>query len=289
MRAGALLAGLIVLALGVVATATGKSAAPGAISGCAKASLNLVEEGQLSLATDNPAFEPWFNGGTKTKNWEFNDPSTGKGYESAVAYGIAKRLGFSKSQVTWSVLPWNKSFAPGKKSFDFYMAQISITPARAKNVTFSAPYFDVNQAVAGLKSNPISKVRSLKALRKYRLGAALGSTSYDYIVRYIRPTQTPRVYDTVNDVVTALKVKQIDGLVTDFDGMGYITNVQVPGSTVIGRLPNKGKQEQFGFVLQKGNPVVRCVNKALARMRADGSLKRLEVRWLGQTGAPILK
>jgi len=289
MRAGALLAGLIVLALGVVATATGKSAAPGAIPGCAKASLNLVEEGQLSLATDNPAFEPWFNGGTKTKNWEFNDPSTGKGYESAVAYGIAKRLGFSKSQVTWSVLPWNKSFAPGKKSFDFYMAQISITPARAKNVTFSAPYFDVNQAVAGLKSNPISKVRSLKALRKYRLGAALGSTSYDYIVRYIRPTQTPRVYDTVNDVVTALKVKQIDGLVTDFDGMGYITNVQVPGSTVIGRLPNKGKQEQFGFVLQKGNPVVRCVNKALARMRADGSLKRLEVRWLGQTGAPILK
>jgi len=186
-------------------------------------------------------------------------------------------------------VPWNKSFAPGKKSFDFYMAQISISPQRAKNVTFSAPYFDVNQAVAGLKSNPISKVRSLKGLRNYLLGAALGTTSYDYIVKYIRPTQTPRVYDTVNDVVTALKVKQIDGLVTDFDSMGYLTNEQVPGSKVIGRLPTKGKQEQFGFVLQKGNPLVRCVNKALSQMRSDGSLKRLEVRWLGQTGAPILK
>jgi polar amino acid transport system substrate-binding protein len=289
MRVGVFVVGLAVLALGLAATATGGSSASTKIPGCAKTSLNLVEDGQLSLATDNPAFEPWFNGGTKTKDWEFNDPSTGKGFESAVAYGIAKRLGFSKAQVTWSALPWNKSFAPGKKSFDFYMAQISISPERAKNVTFSAPYFDVNQAVAGLTSNPISKVRSLNGLRKYLLGAALGTTSYDYIVRYIRPTQKPRVYDTVNDVVTALKVKQIDGLVTDFDSMGYLTNVQVPGSKVIGRLPTKGKQEQFGFVLQKGNPLVRCVNKALDQMRSDGSLKRLEVRWLGQTGAPILK
>lgn len=289
MRAGVLAVGLTVLALGLAATATGGPSAPAAIPGCAKSSLNLVEEGQLKLATDNPAFEPWFNGGTKTKDWKFNDPSTGKGYESAVAYGIAKRLGFSKAQVSWSALTWTKSFAPGKKSFDFYMAQISITPERAKNVTFSAPYFDVNQAVAALETNPLAKVRSLQGLRKYLLGAALGSTSYDYIVRYIKPFQKPRVYDSFNDVVTALKVKQIDGLVTDFDSMGYLTNVQVPGSKVIGRLPTKGKQEQFGFVLQKGNPLVRCVNKALNQMRSDGSLKRLEVRWLGQTGAPILK
>jgi polar amino acid transport system substrate-binding protein len=289
MRAGALLVGLTVLALSIAATATGNSAAPTAIPGCAKASLNLVEEGRLSLATDNPAFDPWWSGGSKSKDWEINDPSTGKGYESAVAYGVAKRLGFSKSQVTWSALPWNKSFAPGKKSFDFYMAQISISPQRAKNVTFSTGYYDVNQAVAGLKSNPISKVRSMNGLKKYLLGAALGSTSYDYIVRYIRPTQKPRVYDTVNDVVTALKTKQIDGLVTDFPSMGYLTNVQVPGSTVVGRLPAKGKPEQFGLVLQKGNPLARCVNKALAQMRGDGSLRRLEVRWLGQTGAPVLK
>lgn len=289
MRAGVLVLGLAVFALGLAATATGRPAEPAAIPGCAKASLDLVEEGQLSLATDNPAFDPWWSGGSKDKKWEINDPTTGKGYESAVAYGVAKRLGFSKSQVTWSALPWNKSFAPGKKSFDFYLAQISILPARAKNVTFSTGYYNVNQAVAGLKANPISRVRSFNRLRNYLLGAALGSTSYDYIVRYIRPTQKPRVYDTVNDVVTALKTKQIDGLVTDFPSMGYLTNVQVPGSTVVGRLPTKGKPEQFGLVLQKGNPLVRCVNKALAQMRADGSLKRLEVRWLGQTGAPILK
>lgn len=289
MRAAFFGLALTILALGLAATATGEPSAPTAIPGCAKASLNLLNDGQLTLGTDNPAFDPWFSGGTKTKSWEFNDPSTGKGFESAVMYGIAKRLGFSKAQVTWVAMPWNRSFAPGKKPFDYYVAQISISPQRAKNATFSAPYFDVNQAVAGLKSNPISKVRSLNGLKKYRLGAALGTTSYSYITKYIKPDQSPRVYDSLNDVVTALKVKQIDGLVTDFDGMGYITNVQVPGSTVIGRLPNQGKQEQFGVVFQKGNPLVRCVNKALKQMRADGTLKKLEVRWLGQTGAPILK
>jgi polar amino acid transport system substrate-binding protein len=289
MRAGVLLVGLTIFALGLAATATGGPSAPAAIPGCAKASLNLVKEGQLSLATDNPAFPPWWEGGSKTKDWEINDPSTGKGYESAVAYGIAKRLGFTKKQVTWQAVPFTKSFAPGKKSFDFYLAQVSNYPERRKAVTFSTSYYAVNQAVAGLKTNAITKVRTLNGLKQYRLGAALGTTSYNYIVKFIQPDLEPRVYDTVNDAVTALKTKQIDGLVTDFPSMGYITNVQVPGSTVVGRLPNQGAQEHFGAVFQKGNPLVRCVDKAIRQMRQDGSLKRLEVRWLGQTGAPILK
>ena len=289
MRVGALVVGLMVLALGLAATATGGPATSAAIPGCAKTKLNLVTDGQLSLATDNPAFDPWWQGGSKSKDWEINDPSNGKGYESAVAYEVAKRLGFKRSEVTWDALVWSKSFAPGKKSFDFYLAQISALPERRKAATFSTSYYAVNQAVAGLKSNPISKVRSLAGLKKYRLGAALGSTSYAYITKFIRPDQAPRVYDTVNDVVSALKAKQIDGLVTDYPSMGYITNVQVPGSTVVGRLPTKGVQEHFGLVFQKGNPLVRCVDKALSRIRNDGTLRKLEVRWLGQKGAPILK
>ncbi len=280
---------LTILALGITATAIGGPSTQTAIPGCAKANLNLQNEGELTLATDNPAFDPWWTGGSKSKDWELNDPSTGKGYESAVAYQIAKRLGFTKAQVTWQVVPFPKSYAPGKKSFDWYMAQVSNNPARRKAVTFSASYYRVNQAVAGLKTNPIAKVRSLARLKSYKLGAAIGTTSYNYIVRYIKPSEQPAVYDSVNDAVTALKNKQIDGLVHDFPSMGYVTNVQVPGSTVVGRLPNQGAQEHFGLVFQKGNPLVRCVNKAINQMRADGTLKRLEARWLGQTGAPILK
>ena len=289
MRTAFLGLALTTLALALAATATGGPSAPTAIAGCAKASLNLVEEGTLSLATDNPAFEPWYLGGSKSKDWEINDPRNGKGYESAVAYGIARRLGFTKAQVEWQAVPFLKSFAPGKKSFDFYVAQVSNYPERRKAATFSTSYYRVNQAVAALKTNSLSKVRSFSGLKSYRLGASVGTTSYNYIVNFIKPTQAPRVYDTVNDAVTALKNKQIDGLVHDFPSMGYVTNVQVPGSTVVGRLPNQGAQEHFGLVFQKGNPLVRCVNKAINQMRADGTLKKLETRWLGQTGAPILK
>jgi polar amino acid transport system substrate-binding protein len=289
MRAAFFGLGFAALALALVATATGKPSAPTQIPGCAKTSLNLVTDGQLSLATDNPAFDPWWLGGSKSKDWETNDPRNGKGYESAVAYEIARRLGFTKAQVTWQAVPFNRSFAPGAKPFDFYIAQVSNKPERRKAVTFSASYYRVNQAVAALKSNQLAKVRSLAGLKGYRLGAAVGTTSYDYIVRFIRPTQSPRVFDTVNDAVTALKNKQIDGLVHDFPSMGYVTNVQVPGATVVGRLPNQGKPEHFGLVFQKGNPLVRCVNRAIEQMRSQGVLRNLEVRWLGQTGAPILK
>lgn len=277
------------LALALAATATGSPSAPAQIPGCAKASLNLLNDGELTLATDNPAFDPWWSGGSKNKDWELNDPTTGKGYESAVAYEIARRLGFTKAQVTWKAVPFGRSYAPGKKPFDWYMAQVSATPERKKAVTFSTSYYDVNQAVVALKANPLSKVRSFSGLKRYKLGAQVGTTSYSYITRFIKPSQSPAVYDSNADAVAALKNKQIDGLVVDFPSTGYITNVQVPNSTVVGRLPNQGVQEVFGLVFQKGNRLVNCVNKAIRAMRTAGTLKRLEVRWLGKTGAPILK
>ena len=282
-------AALASLALALAATATGSPEAQTQIPGCAKDGLNLLNEGRLSLATDNPAFNPWWAGGSNNDDWELNDPTTGKGYESAVAYEIARRLGFTKRQVTWRAVPFGRSYAPGKKPFDWYMAQVSVTPERARAVTFSTGYYDVNQAIVALESNRLSRVRSLAGIKRYKLGAQVGTTSYSYITRFIRPTQSPSVYDSNADAVAALKNGQIDGLVVDFPSTGFITAVQVPNSTVVGRLPNRGPQEVFGLVLQKGNRLVSCVNRAIRAMTNDGTLKRLEVRWLGQTGAPILK
>ena len=280
---------LMTLALALAATATGKPAAPAQIPGCAKANLNLLNEGRLTLGTDNPAFPPWWGGGETREPWKTSNPYSGKGYESAVAYEIARRLGFAKSEVDWVAMLWSKSFAPGKKPFDWYMSQISATKERAKAVTFSTSYYNVNQAVVGQKANPISRVRSLAGLKRFKLGAQVGTTSYAYITRYIRPSESPAVYDSNADAVAALKNRQIDGLVVDFPSTGYIVNVQVPTAKVVGRLPTQGPQEVFGLVFQKGNPLVSCVNRALRAMRRDGTLKRFDVRWLGRTGAPILK
>ena len=279
--------GTLVLGLALATTATGSSKSSAAIPGCKVSSLNLLTSGTLTLGTDNPAYPPWW-GGTPKNPWKVSNPSSGKGYESAVAYAIGKRLGFARSAVKWTPVPFLKSYAPGKKPFDFYLAQVSYKPIRAKAVTFSTSYYDVNQAVVGLKDKPIAKVKTIAGLKPFKFGVPLGTTSYDYVVKYIKPSQKPKVYNTLDLAVTALKNGQIDGLVVDFPSTGYITGVQVPNSVVVGRLPTQGTQEHFGLVFQKGNPLVTCVDKALAAMKADGTLKGLENKWLAGS-APLLK
>ena len=283
---------VVVIALAIAAAAIGGRThdAAAATGSCAKANLNLVKDGQLSIGTDNPAFPPWFAGGeTKGRPWKINDPAKGQGFESAVAYAVAKRLGFAKSEVVWIYTPFNKAIAPGKKAFDFDINQISYTPERAKVLGFSASYYNVNQSIVGLKGKPISSVRSIAGLKKYKLGAQLGTTSYQYIVRNIKPGPSVAVYDTNDAAVAALKNGQIDGLVVDLPTAFYVTAVQVPNGKIIGQFAAKGNQERFGMVFQKGNSLIPCVNNALANMKRTGVLKRIQQIWLAKvTGAPVL-
>jgi polar amino acid transport system substrate-binding protein len=280
-----------VAALAVVAVSASAAVHPTASAG-AGASCPTVTSGQLTIGTDNPAYPPWYAGGTKSSKWKINDPATGKGYESAVAYAIAKKLGYAKSQVSWTYVPFNRSYAPGPKSFDFDINQISFTPARAKVVDFSRSYYDVNQAIVVNKGTKIASVRSIKGLANYKLGAQLGTTSYQFIKSRIKPSQTPAVPSSNAAAVLLLKNKQIDGLVVDLPTAFYVTAVQVPNSKILGQFENTAGQttDHFGVVLQKGNPLTACVNRAITTLRANGTLKKLQQTWLAKaTGAPILK
>jgi polar amino acid transport system substrate-binding protein len=267
---------------------TTKSSSAGA--SCTKSQLTLVKPGQLTVGTDNPAYPPWYAGGTKSSFWKINDPADGKGFESATAYAVAKQLGFSPSEVHWTYVPFNRSFAPGKKSFDFDINQISYTPARAKVVTFSTSYYDVNQAVVVLKGTRIASVHTIADLRPFKLGAQVGTTSYDFIKSTIKPTQQPSVFPQNAGAVQALKNKQIDGLVVDLPTAFYVTGAQVPDSKVLGQFETGGGAGYFGMVFAKGNSLAACVDKALTKLRADGTLKQIQQKWLAKaTGAPILK
>jgi polar amino acid transport system substrate-binding protein len=277
-------------ALALTATSTGGGAVSAASASCAKADLQTVTDGKLTVGTDNPAYPPWF-GGTPSKGskWKVSDPTSGKGFESAVAFAVAKQLGFGRNEVVWTYVPFAKSYAPGSKSFDFDINEISYTPQRAKVVDFSNSYYDVNQAVVVNKGTPIAAVRSVAGLRKYRLGVQLGTTSYNAIVNDIKPAQKPRVYDTNDKAVFALKSKQIDALVVDLPTAFYVTAVQVPNGKILGQLQSK-TGEHFGMVLKKGNPLTACVNQALAKLKANGTLRRIQALWLAKVaGAPVLK
>ena len=253
--------------------------------------MSLVDDGRLTIGTDNPAYPPWFAGGeTKGRPWKINDPAKGQGFEPAVAYAVAKRLGFTRDQVTWVYSPFSKTIAPGRKSFDFAINQVSYSPERARALGFSAGYYFVNQSIVGLKGKPIAAVRSIAGLRRYKLGAQLGTTSYQYIVKNIKPGPTVAVYDTNDAAVAALKNGQIDGLVVDLPTAFYVTAAQVPNSKIIGQFPSVGTRERFSMVFQRGNTLIPCVNTALAQMKRTGILARIQQIWLAKvTGAPVLK
>ena len=250
---------------------------------CNKADLTLVQSGQLTIGTDNPAFPPWFAGGTPEGSpWEINDPSTGEGFESAVAYAVAEELGFSEDEVEWVEVPFIQSFKPGPKDFDFDINQISYRSQRDQAVDFSESYYDVNQALVALQANPIADATTLEDLRQFKLGAPIGTTSFDYIEQNVQPEEDPGVYDTLNDAISALENGQSDGVVVDLPPGFFVTAVQIDKGVIVGQFPTVGQQEYFGMVFQDGNPLVDCVNQALDALRADGTLQEIQDMWLSQ-------
>ena len=296
----------LVLALSLVAAGCGSDdddddAAPAtteatattaAEADCSKESLELLEDGRLTIGTDNPAFPPWFEGGTPDgSEWEINDPSTGEGFESAVAYAVAEELGFAEEEVDWVVVPFNNSFRPGQKDFDFDINQISVTDERDRAVDFSDSYYEVNQSLVALEGTPITEATALADLAEYRLGAQVGTTSLDYIQENIQPEQEPRVYDTSNDVVAALNGSQIDGIVVDLPTAFFLVGSgEVENGTVVGQFPSTGGQEHFGMLFEEGNPLRDCVNEALDTLRDEGTLAEIQQEWLSEnTSAPVLE
>ena len=239
---------------------------------CAKEQLPLIQPGTLTVGTDSPAYEPWFVD---------NDPANGQGYESAVAYAVADQLGFAPGEVTWVKVPFNSSYKPGAKDFDFDINQISITPARAEVVDFSDGYYQASQAVIALKGSPASEVTSIAELADYNLGAQTGTTSLTAIRDVIQPANEPAVFEDTNAAKQAMLNGQVDAILADLPTAFYITAVEIPKGTIVGQFqPESGQQEEFGMLFEKGNPLVDCVNQALATLESDGTLAEIEQQWL---------
>jgi len=276
--------------LGGCASSAGSSASTGATASmsasataaaCTFAGVQdeLYAKGVLTVATDQPAYPPWF---------ENNNPSNGKGYESAVAYAVAAQLGFKASQVKWAYEPFDDSYAPGPKKFDFDINEISYTATRAQVVTFSDSYYDVQQALVALKTSPIVTKHTPAELKTYVYGDQVGTTSLAFINSDIQPTQTPKVFETLNDVKEALQDKQIAALVTDTPTAQYISSSEIPGSIMVAQFPSTG--EHYGLLFAKGNPLVGCVNKALATLKSNGTLAKLTSQYLQlYTSVPTIK
>jgi polar amino acid transport system substrate-binding protein len=276
----------MLLALGCApqasSTATDSNASSGSSqtpAACAQG--KTMTTGTLTVGTDSPAYDPWFRN---------NDPTNGKGYESAVAYAVAKQMGFAPSAVTWTKVPFNASYAPGPKKFDFDINQISITAGRAKVVDFSNGYYSAAQAIIAVKGSPAASATSLADLKQYKIGAQTGTTSLTAIRDQIQPNSDAVVFKNTNDAKTALANGQVDAIVADLPTAFYLVAAEIDHGTIVGQFPSAGEPEQFGMLFAKGNPLVSCVNQALAAITSDGSLAAIEKKWLSDTvNVPVLK
>ena len=260
-------------------TTTGAPASASA-DACAPGTLATKTPGKLTIGTDNPAYEPWFSD---------NKPANGKGYESAVAYQVADRLGYQSADVVWTQVTFNNAIAPGPKAFDIDINQFSITDERRAAVDFSSPYYLVRQTVISTKGSKIAGAKSLADLKNAKLGAQVGTTSYQAITDLIKPATKPSVYNNNDDAKAALENGTVDGIVVDLPTAFYMTAAELDDGVIVGQLPQVGVPEQFGIVLDKGSPLTGCVSRAVDQLRQDGTLAVLEKTWLANTGgAPEL-
>jgi polar amino acid transport system substrate-binding protein len=273
-----------VLSLAVVTAGCGSSSSDGAKStttaagdevSCKAGELPLKEPGTLNVATGEPAFEPWVVD---------DKPENGKGFESAVVYAVADQLGIDKGDVTWSRTGFDEAVAPGDKDFDFNVQQYSITPERDEVVDFSDGYYTVEQAVIASPDSELADASSLADLQDVQLGAAIGTTSLDYIDEYIKPSKEPLVFDDNAAAKSAFDAGQVDGIVFDLPTAYYITSAEITDSTIVGVLPQEGDAEELGLLFEDGSPLVSCVNEALATLKDDGTLADLEEQYLNQGG-----
>jgi polar amino acid transport system substrate-binding protein len=276
----------ILLALSLVLVACGEdeeepaAESTPAADACAKDQLQTFKDGVLTVGTDKPAFPPYFID---------DDPTNGEGFESAVAYAIARELGFEESAVEWTVVPFNASYRPGPKDFDFDVNQISITPQRARRVDFSEPYFTAPQAVIATKRSPAADAASLADLKDATIGVQIGTTSLDAVTASIQPSEQPKVFDDSNAVVTAIKQDQVDAVVVDLPTALFLTAVELPNASVVGQFDAPGGDE-WGALLEKDSPLTPCVNEAIATLKESGELDEITQQWMSESAdAPVLQ
>ncbi len=272
-------AGLALTALALTGCATGTPS--GESSATPDAEAGYLTPGTLTIATGDIAYEPYVVG---------DDPASGEGFEAAIAYAIADKLGFAPENVTWVRTSFEAAIAPGPKNFDFNIQQYTITDERKQAVDFSSPYYSASQAVVGITGGAADGVDSIEGLKGLVLGAMAGSTSAQTIEEVIKPTTTPLLYASNEDAVAAFNAGQFDAFVIDLPTAYLATAIYIPNSYIIGELPAGGIADEWGVVLPKDSPLTARVSAALDELRADGTLAAITDEWLGAgAGVTLLK
>jgi polar amino acid transport system substrate-binding protein len=258
--------------------ATTGDAAPSGDAACEAGALPTLTDGVLTVGAGEP-YLPWYVG----------EPESGEGFESALIYAVADRLGYAAEDVQWETVTFEQIVSPAVKPFDVAAYQTSITDERRQAVDFSSPYLTTRQGVIVMEDGPYADATSLADLEGARIGVTAAQTSLTLSEAAFGEDADISPYSAAGDGMQALQSGTIDAMVMDVDqGMAASTEY-FPDSVVIGTLPDEGVVEQYGLVLDVGSPLTDCVSQAVDALEEDGTLAELRTTWLKSDDVPVLE
>ena len=224
--------------------------------------------GKLTIATGQPAYEPWV----------MNDkPESGEGYEAAVAYAVADKLGFKKSDVVWTRTAFDTAIAPGAKDWDFNIQQFGITDERKKSWDFSTPY---RTDYVGLMVKKRSGFTSIEDLDGKVIGVSQGATTQGLIEQMIKDNGFSckpefRAFSGYPIIKSSLDAGNIDVFAMDRSTLaGYMNEtVELLQPEV------KFGEQGYGVATKKGCDLSAVVDRVICNRLADGWLDQEVKTW----------
>jgi len=220
--------------------------------------------GKITVAS-NIAYPPF----------EFSPKGRPKGFDIDLMNEIAKRAGF---EVRYENVQFD-SILRGLDAdlFDASISAMSITAERERQLDFSDPYYNADQA---LLVDSGSRIKSIEDLSDATVGVQSGSTGQLkggdlYDAGQIGEVKT---YRTIGEAFSDLRAGKINGVIYDLSAVHKKLTENEGELRYVESIPTG---EQYGIAFPKDSPLVEPVNQALAEMKEDGTYEKLYKKWIG--------
>jgi polar amino acid transport system substrate-binding protein len=205
-----------------------------------------------------------------------SDVLLAQGLEIDLSRILAFRLGLKKTVFVQS--RFDRLFSAGAKPWDLAIAEITITPGRRVTSDFSVPYLKVDQAVLLSTSVPGTTPRTIAGLKGLKICALAKSTGADAATTTIRPTRPVMLVGNVPTLVLDVQTGKCDAVVYDSPTLATLkARAPLRFGTLLGVIPTG---ESYGIALPQGSTLRPAVNKAVTSMIDDGTVARLQRKWL---------
>ncbi len=159
---------------------------------------------------------------------------------------------------------------------DVAISGMSITPDRAKVISFTEPYYQSGLIIVVNKDN--NGVKSIKDLAQKKIAVQIGTTGAETASKV--PGAKVTTFNTNSEVFLELKNKGVDAVIIDKPVAAYyLTKEGKDAGKLVGETM---EAESYGIAVKKNSPLLGDLNKALASLKSKGEYQKIYEKWFGK-------